>query len=288
MIGTWSTRDVAVIRVDERLDQSLEWVPAAGISEGAHLLGLGYPVPDSDFTATPGTAISFQMAGRERQAIRTDAALDRGSSGGPALDSRGRVVGLVTEMATSDGFQDVPLLFTWEALSSHVERFISEPRSVEADCGVFDEVAVEAPPAPVVTSPAPVAAPPPTYQVPVFEFPTTTARPCPTGDVWYEVTEFHPVEESPVYLPGWWAVTVRGSVTNGTSADVFVSTIEVDVVADTPATALGFPSVYTLRPGEATQWEATAIAVTSATTPTQGSLRGDWLWADFRDSGCGT
>lgn len=293
VIGVSSVRDVAVIRVEEPLDQFLEWAPAAEISEGAHLLGLGYPVPDADFTATPGTAISFQMAGRERQAIRTDAALDRGNSGGPALDTKGRVVGVVTEMATSDGFQDVPLLFSREALGSHVEHFINDPRSVEADC--TDTPVEPAAPTPVVTVPAvappptaPVQAPPPTYVVPVFEYPTTTERPCPTGEPWFEITEFIPAQDSPVYLPGWWTVTVRGSVTNGTSADIFVSTIEVDVVADSPTTALGFPAVSTLRPGEATQWEAKAFAVRSASMPTSGSVRGGHSWADFRDSGCGT
>lgn len=190
-------------------------------------------------------------------------------------------------MATSDGSQDVPLLFSWEALGSHVERFINDPTPVEADSA---DAPVE-PVAPVVTAPpptAPVQAPPPTYVVPVFEYPTTTERPCPTGEPWFEVTEFIPVQESPVYLPDWWTVTVRGSVTNGTSADIFISMIEVDVVADSPTTALGFPSVYTLRPGEATQWEAKAFAVRSASMPTSGSLRGGHRWADFRDSGCGT
>lgn len=132
----WSQRpDVAVIRVDARLDTWLEWAPTDELREGQSLVALGYPVPDTVFTATPGSIMAFQSRDGEREAVRTNAALDRGNSGGPALDNQGRVIGVVTEMAPNfGGFQLVPLIFTADALAHLVEGFVAAPREPEVDC----------------------------------------------------------------------------------------------------------------------------------------------------------
>jgi S1-C subfamily serine protease len=132
----WSERpDLAIIAVDEPLDLWLEWAPTDELREGQPLVALGYPVPATDFTATPGSILSFQSRTGMREAIRTDAALDRGNSGGPALDSRGRVVGVVTEMAPNlGGFQLVPLIFTHSILADLIDEFTSAPSEPTVDC----------------------------------------------------------------------------------------------------------------------------------------------------------
>jgi S1-C subfamily serine protease len=132
----WSERpDVAVIRSDTPLAQWLEWAPTDELREGQTLVALGYPVPDTVFTATPGSIMSFQSRTGVREAIRTNAALDRGNSGGPALDSRGRVIGVVTEMAPNfGGFQLVPLVFTADALAELVDDFLASPAEPAVDC----------------------------------------------------------------------------------------------------------------------------------------------------------
>ena len=134
----WSERpDVAVVQVDESLDVWLEWAPTDELREGQSLLALGYPVPDTVFTATPGSIMSFQSRSRTdtREAIRTNAALDHGNSGGPALDRYGRVVGVVTEMAPNlGGFQLVPLVFTHDAVSDLVDEFLASPNEPTVDC----------------------------------------------------------------------------------------------------------------------------------------------------------
>jgi hypothetical protein len=140
LVGTvigWSERpDVAVIRVDRSMGTWLEWAPADELREGQSLLALGYPVPDTVFTATPGSIMSFQSRTGRREAIRTNAALDRGNSGGPALDTRGRVIGVVTEMAPNlGGFQLVPLIFTAAALGDLVEGFMADPAEPRVQCG---------------------------------------------------------------------------------------------------------------------------------------------------------
>ena len=132
----WSERpDVAVIRVDSELDQWLEWATPEQLREGQSLVALGYPVPARAFTATPGSILSFQARTGIREAIRTDAALDRGNSGGPALDSQGRVIGVVTEMAPNmSGFQLIPLIFTYDALDELIRGFLADPSEPEVDC----------------------------------------------------------------------------------------------------------------------------------------------------------
>lgn len=133
----WSERpDVAVIRVDEPLDSWLTWAPTDELSEGQSILAIGYPVPDRVFTATPGSIMSFQARTGVREALRTNAALDRGNSGGPALDRYGRVVGVVTEMAANTGgLQLVPLVFTHDALSELIDSFLDDPEEPEVSCG---------------------------------------------------------------------------------------------------------------------------------------------------------
>lgn len=137
----WSERpDLAVIRVAEQLGDSLEWAPTEELREGQSLVALGYPVPATDFTVTPGSILSFQGRSGTREAVRTNALLDRGNSGGPALDDTGRVIGVVTEMAPNfDGLQLVPLVFTHAVLGELIDGFIAEPEEPTVDCsGGFD------------------------------------------------------------------------------------------------------------------------------------------------------
>lgn len=141
----WSERpDVAVIKVDQSLDTWLSWAPTDELREGQSILAIGYPVPDTVFTATPGSILSFQARTGVREAVRTNAALDRGNSGGPALDQYGRVVGVVTEMAANvGGLQLVPLVFTHDALSDLIDEFIEDPDEPTVRCA-----GVSVPPSP--------------------------------------------------------------------------------------------------------------------------------------------
>lgn len=132
----WSERpDLAVIEADGLLNRWLEWSPTEEVVEGESLVVLGYPVPETDFTVTPGSVLSFQLRSEVREAIRSDAAIDRGNSGGPALDTSGRVMGVVTEMAANEGgFQLVPLIFTHDALADTIEQILASPQTPDADC----------------------------------------------------------------------------------------------------------------------------------------------------------
>jgi hypothetical protein len=135
VIGWGEDRDIAVIATDGGLGTALEWAPTGELSEGQPLVALGYPAPATDFTVTSGSILSFQSSGDLREAIRTDGAIDKGNSGGPALTADGRVAGVVTEMAFNEGgFQLVPLLFTADAVAGNVERIVAEPGAPQRNC----------------------------------------------------------------------------------------------------------------------------------------------------------
>jgi hypothetical protein len=287
--------DVAVIEVSGELEPTLTWAPTDELTEGDHLLALGYPLPAADFSATPGSIVSFQTIGGQREAIRTDAATDRGSSGGPALTEEGGVAGVVTLMdANPDGFQFVPVLFTEAALGKDVERFIAAPSNPEPDCSWVQD---ELPPLPDWPDwhddlPVPELEPPP-VELPEGEpgipvpGPTTTAPPCPTGAPIATITEFSATTYDPTWVPAWYDVVVRGTVTNNATATVHIWDVSVDMAASPTTTALGFTGVTVLRPGESATFEATTYAESSG-EPTPGGTTISWDWEDVEHWGCGT
>lgn len=281
VVGMSDSRDVAVIKTDASLSPVLSWADASGMSEGDHLLGLGYPVPDLDFTATPGSVLSFKVSGSTREAIRSDGAFDRGNSGGPALNSRGEVVGVITEMALSDGFQNVPLLFTHDVLAPEIETFSSRSDAVESDCSTvapppvpdwFDEAdwsdyVIDTPPLPPMELPE--------FVPPVYTPPTTL--PCPTGAATGSITSVDAVQFDPQYSPNFYDVTIRGTVVNNASAPMSVFSVQVDVPGY--GSTSGFIDSYgELAPGQTATWEATAFVDSPGGAPSASVGTVDWMW----------
>jgi hypothetical protein len=279
VIGYSEDPDVAVIQVGSDLSTTLQWAPTAPLEEGEHLLGLGYPVPGTDFSATPGTLVSFQGA---RQGIRTDAALDHGNSGGPLLTQQGQVAGVTTELALNDrGVQEVPVAYTEADLAATVATMTLHPNSPQATCPEpdppYDE---ELPPTePDVVDPT---LPPTTVTDP----PTTTTVACPTGAPNAFATATDAEQPDPEYSPDEWDVTVHGTIKNNGTSTVDLSSIEV-AINPTGETATGFPDATELRPGASTGFTATTY-VTSSIRPAAGSVTLDgWTWGDYEFYDCG-
>jgi len=113
VIGTDSTTDVAVVKIDAKGLPTL----AIGNDEttriGDWVLAVGNPL-GLDFTVTAGI-ISAKGRGSEIQLpnagnftisdfIQTDAAINPGNSGGPLINLRGEVIGLNSAIASQTGF----------------------------------------------------------------------------------------------------------------------------------------------------------------------------------------
>jgi S1-C subfamily serine protease len=282
VVGMSETPDIALIRVAEPLTTTLTWADPAALSEGDHLLGLGYPVPARDFTATAGSILSFQATAGTLEGIRTDGALEKGNSGGPAVNERGEVIGVITRKLRVGGVQDAALLLSRDAVGSALAAWSAATDVVAPDC------VTAPPPAPedVDTPAEPTEAPPP-LEVPAVPVPAVVLpvpAPCPTGRVTAAVTHIDAAALDPELTPGLQDVTVHGTVTNHTSADVSVLWIEV-VLDGTPTRATGFIQELQIHPGRSAAFEASLTDVLSG-PPSVHAVELEWDWSQYQHVDC--
>ena len=105
-VGVSPCEDLAVVHVDD--SSGLKALPMgreADVRRGQTVVAVGYPTNaslEADLTATTGVVSVVHSAYREQaldiprfpDVIQTDAAINPGSSGGPLLDLRGRLIGV--------------------------------------------------------------------------------------------------------------------------------------------------------------------------------------------------
>lgn len=93
---TWL--DLALLEVDPQSMEVLALGDATALAIGDSVVAIGNP-HGLDFTVTPGTVSQDVRVMMGILYIQVDANINAGNSGGPLLDSKGRVVGVVTMMA---------------------------------------------------------------------------------------------------------------------------------------------------------------------------------------------
>jgi hypothetical protein len=135
VIGMSADVDVALLRVERRLDVTLAWAPTAALAEGQRVVALGYPAPFFAFSVASGTLNAFDMVDGVRVGVISDEASDHGSSGGPLLTDRGLVAGIVTEFAGEGGRQVIGVSLTHDAVRDEIARILADPQELEEDCG---------------------------------------------------------------------------------------------------------------------------------------------------------
>jgi hypothetical protein len=218
VIGWEEIPDIAVIEVDRDLTKWLDWTGADSLTEGQRLVSLGYPLPDHDFSVTPGVIVSFVTEGTHRSGIRSDAQLDRGNSGGPSLISDGRIAGVVTEMDLNvDGFQYVPIIMTTDEVAETIEWILQHPSLPTADCDAVDTAVPPSAPGipPVPDRPSYDHPEPPFYTVILGSMSVASAT---YEDAWnraYELERQYGFEPSVLLSndfsslkPGYWVIYV--------------------------------------------------------------------------------
>ncbi len=84
--------DVAVLRINERVNDFLRWGDSTKLKEGNLVVALGNPL-DLAFTTTAGIVSAFRNE-NGIPFIQFDASISFGSSGGPLINSQGQVVGI--------------------------------------------------------------------------------------------------------------------------------------------------------------------------------------------------
>lgn len=103
--------DLAVLKMDVRNYPVLELGSSTHLDAGSRVVVLGFPIAgeltgeEFDATVTAGIVSSKKRTEQGREIVQMDAAVETGSSGGPVLDSSGKVVGVeVLSYAHKQGF----------------------------------------------------------------------------------------------------------------------------------------------------------------------------------------
>lgn len=105
LIGTDKATDVAVLKIVATGLSQVEIVNSDTLRTGDLAFAVGYPL-GLDQTLTMGVISGLGRSGmgdRVEDYIQTDAAVNSGNSGGPLLDSRGRLIGINTSILSGGG-----------------------------------------------------------------------------------------------------------------------------------------------------------------------------------------
>ena len=144
VVGTDASTDLAVIRVDApaSLLQPLTLGDSSSLAVGDGVVAIGSPFGLEE-TVTSGivSALHRQMTSPSgfaiADSIQTDAAINHGNSGGPLLDTKGRVIGVTSQIESDSGGNDgVGFAIPSSAVRSVVTQLIASGKAEHAYLGV--------------------------------------------------------------------------------------------------------------------------------------------------------
>ena len=106
LIGSDSATDIALLRIDAEDLQAIALGDSEELAVGDFVVAVGNPF-ELGHTVTSGIVSALGRGGFSRQGyedfIQTDAAINRGNSGGPLVDLDGRLVGINSSIITPSG-----------------------------------------------------------------------------------------------------------------------------------------------------------------------------------------
>ena len=105
VVGIDLETDLAVVRIDERKLPALAFADSDQLNPGQLVLALGSPLGlQNSVSLGVVSAIARQLEPESPMVyVQTDASINPGSSGGPLVDVRGRIVGINTMITTRGG-----------------------------------------------------------------------------------------------------------------------------------------------------------------------------------------
>jgi serine protease Do len=127
--GIASSTDLAVVKVDATGLPVLTLGDSHGLALGQTVIAIGSPLGEFPDSVTTGVvsgldrSISIRGIGTLDGLIQTDAAVNPGNSGGPLLDTLGRVVGVAT--ATSGAAQGISFAIPIDAARSIMDAALA-------------------------------------------------------------------------------------------------------------------------------------------------------------------
>ena len=108
LLGADKATDLAVLKIEASGLSQVEVASSENLRTGDLAFAVGYPL-GLDQTLTMGVISGLGRSGmgdRVEDYIQTDAAVNSGNSGGPLLDSRGRLIGINTSILSGGGGND--------------------------------------------------------------------------------------------------------------------------------------------------------------------------------------
>jgi S1-C subfamily serine protease len=144
LVGQDPMNDIAVLRVAAPVEEffPVRFGDSSRLRVGQRVIAIGNPF-GLERTMTLGIVSSLNRslptrAGRSlKSIIQIDAALNRGNSGGPLLDSRGRLIGMNTAIASSTGENTgVGFAIPVNTLARVVPQLIQNGRVIRPDIGI--------------------------------------------------------------------------------------------------------------------------------------------------------
>lgn len=153
VIGGDCEHDLAVLKVQADGLPTVALGNSAGLRLGQRVVALGYALAlEGGPTVTTGIVSSLDRTIRAQDpgcpvsacgqdgvrtyadAIQTDAAINRGNSGGPLVDMQGRVIGI--NSAGNDAAENIGFAIAIDSVESAITRAIDQPLAAEAYLGV--------------------------------------------------------------------------------------------------------------------------------------------------------
>lgn len=144
MLGFDTVNDIAVLKIAAPSDMLFPLLPgdSSRLHVGQHIYAIGNPF-GLERTLTVGIISSLNRSlpsrtGRSMKSIvQIDAALNKGNSGGPLLDSRARLVGMNTAIASSTGENTgVGFAIPINTIMRVVPQLIANGRVTRPDVGI--------------------------------------------------------------------------------------------------------------------------------------------------------
>ena len=144
VVGRDAANDTAVLKIDAppELLTPIELGDSSKLRVGQHIYAIGNPF-GLERTMTTGIISSLNRSlptktGRMMKSIiQIDAALNRGNSGGPLLDSRGRLIGMNTAIASTTGENTgVGFAIPVDTIKRIAAQLIESGRVIRADAGI--------------------------------------------------------------------------------------------------------------------------------------------------------
>ncbi len=161
LVGYDALTDIAVLRIDAPADQlfPVSWGDSSRLRVGQRIYAIGNPF-GLERTMTTGiiSSLNRTLPSRNhrlmRSIIQIDAALNQGNSGGPLFDTRGRLVGMNTAIASSTGENTgVGFAIPVNTIARVVPQLIERGKVIRPDTGIT--YMVQTPNGPAVVAVAP-------------------------------------------------------------------------------------------------------------------------------------